>query len=85
MKQNLIHLQKENHLTTINQQAKKKINSNNKTINTVPFKHMLIHPKLPDSKKLKPSMNESCKRPENSLFPDNNKKYKISLDNVEPS
>ncbi|KAG4106517.1 hypothetical protein H8356DRAFT_1340128 [Neocallimastix lanati (nom. inval.)] len=28
---------------------KKKINSSNKTINTIPFKHKLIHPKLPDS------------------------------------
>jgi len=71
--------------TIINQQAKKMINSSNKTIYTAPFKHNLIHPKLPDSKKLKPSMNKSCKRPGNSIFPDNNKKYKISLDNIEPS
>ena len=73
--------------TISNPQAKKKINSNNKLINTVPFKHKLIHPKLPDSKKLKPSMNESCKRHGNFfnfLIIVKKKKYKISLDNVEP-
>ena len=30
-------------------------------------------------------MNESCKRPRNSLFTDNNKKYKFSLENVKPT
>ena len=63
-----------------NTQAEKKINLNKESSNITPFKY-----KLPDSKNLKPSMNESYKRSGNPIYPNNNKKYKISLDNVETS
>ena len=66
-----------------NTQAEKKINLNKESTSIVPFKHKLVHTKFPDSKKLKPSMNESSKRPGTPIYPNNNKKYKISLDNVE--
>ena len=59
MKQNLIHLQKKkNHPLSVISKTKKMINLNNKIINTVPFKHKLIHPKLPDNKKLKKTIHE---------------------------
>ena len=58
--------------TCNNTHIKKKINLNNEILNTVSLKHKLIHSKLPDSKKLRPSMNESHKRPGNPIQSNSN-------------
>jgi len=65
--------------------SKRRTNESSYSLNLIPLKHKLKNSNSSSNKKFKSSFNELTKRPGSLITPDDNKKLKVTIDNVEPS
>jgi len=65
--------------------SKRRTNESSHSLNLIPLKHKLKNSNSSSNKKFKSSFNEPTKRPGSPITSDDNKKLKVTIDNVESS